>query len=178
MAEDNFEVNLPSNILLMTSLGYYSHLQFSNHPPIPFPLFVRSKFCCPYKVITAELNVSELTLQNAPAALCALVSYLSLLPDPSNHGTYTIRTHDLSHYMKLDASALRALNLTESAGSSVRFLEIIRSNLNSIQGTTTRNTSLLGLLNKCKTAQGTRLLGSWLRQPLIHLHEIRRPFLM
>lgn len=45
--------------------------------------------------------------------------------------------------------------------------------LNHIKGPTTRNTTLLGLLNKCKTSQGTRLLGTWLKQPLVNLHEIR-----
>lgn len=59
--------------------------------------------------------------------------------------------------MRLDASALRALNLTEAPGNV---------------GVTTRNTTLLGLLNKCKTAQGTRLLGTWLKQPLVNIHEI------
>lgn len=28
-------------------------------------------------------------------------------------------------------------------------------------------------MNKCKTGQGTRLLGIWLKQPLISMHEIR-----
>lgn len=55
----------------------------------------------------------------APSSLAALATYLSLLSDPSNHGAYTIRTHDLSQYMKLDASALRALNLTEAPGNAV-----------------------------------------------------------
>lgn len=32
--------------------------------------------------------------------------------------------------------------------------------------------SLFGLLNRCKTAQGQRLLGMWLKQPLVNLHEI------
>lgn len=35
-----------------------------------------------------------------------------------------------------------------------------------------QNTTLFGLLNKCKTSQGARLLGTWLKQPLINLHEI------
>lgn len=39
--------------------------------------------------------------------------------------------------------------------------------------TSGKNTTLHGLLNKCKTAQGTRLLGGWLKQPLVNLHEIR-----
>ncbi|RDB16061.1 DNA mismatch repair protein msh-2 [Hypsizygus marmoreus] len=107
----------------------------------------------------ATMTIPELSLPTAPSALSALLSYLSLLSDPSNHGSYTLRTHDLSQYMKLDASALRALNLTEAPGNA---------------GTTTRNTTLLGLLNKCKTAQGTRLLGTWLKQPLVNLHEIRK----
>ncbi|GLB39260.1 putative component of the post-replicative DNA mismatch repair system (MMR) [Lyophyllum shimeji] len=107
----------------------------------------------------ATVTIPELSLPTAPSALSALISYLSLTSDPSNHGSYSLRTHDLSQYMKLDASALRALNLTEAPGNA---------------GTTTRNTTLLGLLNKCKTAQGTRLLGTWLKQPLVNLHEIRK----
>ncbi|KAF8656520.1 hypothetical protein AX16_002484 [Volvariella volvacea WC 439] len=107
----------------------------------------------------ATIAIPQLSLPFAPAALSALITYLSLLSDPSNHESYTIRTHDLSQYMKLDASALRALNLIEASGNAA---------------TTTRNTTLLGLLNKCKTAQGTRLLGTWLKQPLVNLHEIQK----
>ncbi|PBK98891.1 DNA mismatch repair protein [Armillaria gallica] len=107
----------------------------------------------------ASVSIPQLSLPVAPSALSALIAYLSLLADPTNHEAYSIRTHDLSQYMKLDASALRALNLTEAPGNA---------------GTTTRNTTLLGLLNKCKTAQGTRLLATWLKQPLVNLHEIRR----
>ncbi|KAG9218238.1 hypothetical protein CCMSSC00406_0005919 [Pleurotus cornucopiae] len=103
--------------------------------------------------------IPHLDLPTAPGALNALITYLQLLSDMSNHEAYTLRSHDLTQYMKLDASALRALNLTEAPGNS---------------GTVTRNTTLLGLLNKCKTAQGTRLLGTWLKQPLVNLHEIRK----
>ncbi|KAG1721396.1 DNA mismatch repair protein MutS [Suillus paluster] len=101
--------------------------------------------------------IPELSLPSAPSALAALISYLSLLSDPSNHGAYKLRTHDLARYMRLDASALRALNLIDAPGSA---------------GSINKNATLLGLLNKCKTAQGTRLLGTWLKQPLINLHEI------
>ncbi|KAK1226170.1 MSH2 protein [Marasmius sp. AFHP31] len=107
----------------------------------------------------ASVTIPQLSLPTAPAALSALITYLSLLSDPTNHKGFRIRTHDLSQYMRLDASALRALNLTEAPGNA---------------GTTTRNTTLLGLLNKCKTAQGTRLLATWLKQPLVNLHEIHK----
>ena len=62
---------------------------------------------------------AQLNLPVAPGSLAALVAYLSLLSDPSNHGVYTIRTHDLTQFMRLDASALRALNLTEAGGGVV-----------------------------------------------------------
>ncbi|KAF8067657.1 DNA mismatch repair protein [Lyophyllum atratum] len=123
------------------------------------PRLLQSTSASANSTADATLTIPELSLPTAPSALSALISYLSLTSDPSNHGSYTLRTHDLSQYMKLDASALRALNLTEAPGNA---------------GTTTRNTTLLGLLNKCKTAQGTRLLGTWLKQPLVNLHEIRK----
>ncbi|KAF9239264.1 DNA mismatch repair protein [Melanogaster broomeanus] len=82
----------------------------------------------------------------APSALCALLTYLALPSDPANHGAYKLKAHDLAQYMRLDASA----------------------------GSVNKSSTLLGLLNKCKTAQGTRLLGTWLKQPLVNLHEIRK----
>jgi len=66
-------------------------------------------------------SAAQLALPSAPQALSALITYLSLLGDTSNLGAFTIRTHDLSQFMKLDASALRALNLTEAPGNVVRF---------------------------------------------------------
>lgn len=47
----------------------------------------------------------------SPAALSALIHYLALTSDPTNFGAYTLRTHDLAQYMRLDASAVRALGL-------------------------------------------------------------------
>ncbi|EIN09262.1 DNA mismatch repair protein [Punctularia strigosozonata HHB-11173 SS5] len=108
---------------------------------------------------TTASTSEQLSLPVAPASLNALITYLSLLSDPANHGTWTIRTHDLSQFMKLDASALRALNLVDGPNGET---------------SANKNTTLLGLLNKCKTAQGTRMLASWLKQPLVNLHEIRK----
>jgi len=58
--------------------------------------------------------------------------------------------------MKLDASALKALNLMPGPRDG------------------SKNMSLYGLLNKCKTAVGTRLLAQWLKQPLMSLEEIEK----
>ncbi|CAD6590292.1 MAG: MutS-like protein, partial [Tremellales sp. Tagirdzhanova-0007] len=95
-------------------------------------------------------------LKNAMSALSALLIYLSLLSDIGLHGQFRLHRHDLSQYMKLDASALKALNLMP--------------NPQEIGGN--KNMSLYGLLNRCKTSQGQRLLRRWLKQPLINLHEI------
>ncbi|KAI5817471.1 muts domain V-domain-containing protein [Pyronema omphalodes] len=92
----------------------------------------------------------------AMGAANALIKYLSLMSDESNFGQYHLYQHDLSQYMKLDASAVRALNLMPGPRDG------------------SKNMSLYGLLNKCKTSIGTRLLGQWLKQPLMSLEDIER----
>ncbi|KAJ1650003.1 MSH2 protein [Dispira simplex] len=98
----------------------------------------------------------EYDLSRALGSTAALIRYLALLGDDSNHGHYRLRKYDLSQYMKLDASALRALNLMPHA-----------------QLGTNKTMSVSGLLDKCKTAQGSRLLNQWLKQPLMDLDAIR-----
>ena len=90
------------------------------------------------------------------SALAALLVYLALPSDLSLHTQFRLAKHDLSQYMKLDASALKALNLMP--------------NHQDVGGN--KNMSVYGLLDKCKTSQGKRLLGRWLKQPLVNLHEI------
>jgi DNA mismatch repair protein MSH2 len=92
------------------------------------------------------------------SALAALLIYLSLLSDLSLHGQFRLRKYDLSQFMRLDASALKALSLMP----------------NPLEGGGGRNMSVYGLLDKCKTSQGKRLLGRWLKQPLVNLHEISK----
>lgn len=79
------------------------------------------------------------------------------MSDASNFGQYTLYQHNLSAYMRLDASALRALNLMPTANDGAN-----------------KTMSLFGLLNKCKTALGTRLLAQWLKQPLLDLAAIQK----
>lgn len=90
------------------------------------------------------------------ASMGALIEFLGLLHDESNFGQFRIRTHDLSQYLRLDNSALRALNVFPDAAQ------------------TGKNMSVYGLCNHCRTPQGQRLLGQWLKQPLINIHEIRK----
>jgi DNA mismatch repair protein MSH2 len=100
------------------------------------------------------LPLGELNL--AMGAAAALIKYLGLLQDPSNFGQYQIYQHDLAQYMKLDAAALRALNLMPTARDG------------------SKNMSLYGLLNHCKTPLGSRLLAQWLKQPLMDREDIEK----
>lgn len=100
---------------------------------------------------------AEFDLKTAIKSVSALIAYLSLTEEASNYGQYKLKNHDLSQYMKLDASALRALNLMPEPNAG---------------GGSGKTTSLYGLLNHNKTAQGQRLLNQWLKQPSVNLHEI------
>ncbi|KAI1807454.1 DNA mismatch repair protein msh-2 [Daldinia bambusicola] len=95
-------------------------------------------------------------LKLAMGSAAALIKYLAVLQDPSNFGQYQLYQHDLSHYMKLDAAALKALNLMPGARDGSKTM------------------SLYGLLNHCKTPVGSRLLSQWLKQPLMNKDEIEK----
>ncbi|KAK4686325.1 DNA mismatch repair protein MSH2, partial [Tremellales sp. Uapishka_1] len=106
----------------------------------------------------SAVALPEFDLKIAMSSLAALLCYLGLLSDTGLHGQLKLHHHDLSQYMKLDASALKALNLMP----------------NPLELGGNKNMSLFGLLNRCKTSQGQRLLGRWLKQPLVNLHEIEK----
>lgn len=95
-------------------------------------------------------------LKLAMSSAGALIKYLGIMSDVSNLGEYKLYQHDLSQFMKLDSSALKALNLMPGPRD----------------GSKTMN--LYGLLNNCKTPVGSRLLAQWLKQPLMDLEEIEK----
>lgn len=76
-----------------------------------------------------------------PYVLCAAVlGFTEVMADSSNLGHFTLGLHDMGRYMRLDAAAQRALNVMKS-----------RSDANDAF-------SLYGLMNRCKTVMGRRLL--------------------
>lgn len=81
----------------------------------------------------------------------ALIVYLELLENDSKN--FTINKYDLSAYMRLDSSTIKALNV---------FPEFKSTSINSI----------FELLNKSKTPGGSRLLSQWLKQPLTNVDAI------
>ncbi|KAI9894185.1 MAG: MutS-like protein [Vezdaea aestivalis] len=104
----------------------------------------------------AASGLPHADLKLALGSASALIKYLGILTDTSNFGQYRLHQHDLSQFMKLDASALKALNLMPGPRDGSKTM------------------SLFGLLNQCKTPIGTRLLAQWLKQPLMSLEEIER----
>ncbi|KAL7619588.1 MSH2 protein [Parahypoxylon ruwenzoriense] len=98
----------------------------------------------------------ETDLKLAMGSAAAMIKYLGVLHDPSNFGQYQLYQHDLSQFMKLDAAALKALNLMPGVKDGSKTM------------------SLFGLLNHCRTAAGSRLLSQWLKQPLMNKDEIEK----
>ena len=69
-----------------------------------------------------------------------MLSFTEVMADSGNLGHFTLGLHDMGRYMRLDAAAQRALNVMKS-----------RSDANDAF-------SLYGLMNRCKTVMGKRLL--------------------
>lgn len=103
-----------------------------------------------------EHHLPKLEKKAAMGALASLIKYLELLRDASGHGHFKLKSFDLAQFMKLDKSAVDALNLFPTAQDS------------------DKNMSLYGLLNKCRTSAGSRLLSQWIKQPLLEEPTLTR----
>lgn len=116
------------------------------------------------------LATSELaSLTTALASSNALILYLGLLGNDSIRGSINVGKYDLEKYMRLDAAAVRALNLFPSGVGSA----VVNTN-----GLSSAPTSIFQLLNHCKTSGGSRLLSQWIKQPLVDVEEISHRHLL
>ena len=113
------------------------------------------------RILTKELDFSNI---DQIEALHCLISDLKLTDDftamnnapnaGDNSMDYEIEIYNLQKYARLDSGALKSLNLMPSVFD------------------TSKNMSLFGLLDQCKTKMGSRKLGQWIRQPLLDYKEI------
>ncbi|XP_060801503.1 DNA mismatch repair protein Msh2 [Amyelois transitella] len=92
----------------------------------------------------------------AMTSLAAAVKYMSLLSDNTNFGRFRINTIQSDCFLHLDAAALSALNVFPELGDNSH----------------SPSRSLFGLLDRCRTQHGKRLLAQWLRQPLRDINLI------
>lgn len=106
---------------------------------------------------TSLLPASRLVLD----AAYVLVQYLQLPSDDANLGVFGVVRHQLLHFVKLDALTVRALNVFPTPAT---------------QSSNPATLLLFGLLNKCKTLPGLRLLLQWLKQPLTDVQHINDRF--
>ncbi|KAL0480561.1 DNA mismatch repair protein Msh2 [Acrasis kona] len=89
-------------------------------------------------------------------AVACLIHYLDMMGDQNNYGYYDLATFDLDQFMKLDSSAVKALNLVPQPTD------------------TNKSMNLFGLLNHCRTGMGSRRLMQWIRQPLLNIELINQ----
>lgn len=105
-------------------------------------------------------SLPEVNLTFAMSATSALIKYLDLTSDEGNLNQFSIDQIKQSRYLKLDSAAIKALNIEPRIDTSC----VLNGNA---------PTSILNLLDKCRTPQGHRLLAQWIRQPLKDLSLIK-----
>lgn len=86
--------------------------------------------------------------------LCQLTS------DEGHINQFRMNQIEQSRYIKLDAAAIKALNIEPHTDT-----------ISNLHGNPVA--SVLTLLDKCRTAQGHRLIAQWVRQPLRDLPLIK-----
>ncbi|XP_014488445.1 PREDICTED: DNA mismatch repair protein Msh2 [Dinoponera quadriceps] len=105
-------------------------------------------------------SLPEVNLNIAMSATSALIKYLDLTSDEGHMNQFVLKQVEQSRYLRLDSAAIKALNIEPRVDSV--------SNLHGNPAA-----SILTLLDKCRTAQGHRLIAQWVRQPLRDLSLIK-----
>ena len=90
--------------------------------------------------------------------------------DAQNHGRCELELFDSGAHVRLDAAALKALNVFPSSGAGGgdrSFGETANGRKGGSGGF-----SLYNLLNRCTSPMGKRVLYRWLKQPLVSVEKI------
>ena len=104
-------------------------------------------------------SLEELDLQDLPLSVRALggaLHYLCITQMTGVERLNKLRVYSDAQYMKLDITARRNLELIETMRNKEK------------------RGSLLGVLDKTRTAMGKRLIRNWIEQPLLHPAHITR----
>lgn len=113
------------------------------------------------ELILASKGINSTDFAISLSCCNALMNYLDLLAADASR--FTIDQYNLTSYMKLDSSTVKALNIFPASSNTGNMAVGKSSNISSI----------FELLNKCRTAAGSRLLSQWLKQPLTNLSLIQ-----
>lgn len=95
-------------------------------------------------------SLPELKMRLAMSSLAAAIKYLDLMSDSCNLGHYKIILMNLNRFVHLDAAAVSALNLLPKPGTAINTPAY-------------KWQSILGVLDRCQTPQGHRLMAQWVK---------------
>ncbi|KAJ6634018.1 DNA mismatch repair protein spellchecker 1, partial [Pseudolycoriella hygida] len=98
-------------------------------------------------------SLPEMSKTVAMSALAAATKYLHLVGDSCNFAMFQIKLLNLNRFVHLDSAAVCALNLFPPPGTP-------------LHSSTYKWQSILGVLDRCRTPQGHRLMAQWIKQPL------------
>ena len=128
--------------------------------------------------VQAHRNVLDLPL--AVQCLHAVMKFADISNDTQNHGRCELELFDSGAHVRLDAAALKALNVFPSSGAGGgdrSFGETANGRKGDSGGF-----SFYNLLNRCTSPMGKRVLYRWLKQPLVSVekiserHDVVEPF--
>uniref|UniRef100_A0A8D8SKE5 DNA mismatch repair protein Msh2 n=1 Tax=Cacopsylla melanoneura TaxID=428564 RepID=A0A8D8SKE5_9HEMI len=100
--------------------------------------------------------IPEMSITTATHCLRSLINYLELMNNEDNMDRFTVHSIDYSMYVHMSSVVMGALHVLPQSGST----------------SAQTYDSLLGILDRCRTPQGHRLLAQWLKQPLKDLDAI------
>ena len=106
-----------------------------------------------------DKTIEEMGFADERAAVCAAGALLKYLTDTQKNALahiVTAKAYDNQRYLALDRVALRNLELTETTRGKAR------------------KGSLLWILDRTRTAMGSRLLRTWIERPLLDQAEIEK----
>lgn len=107
------------------------------------------------KITTHTINTLETEMPHVLGCVECLLQVLKLL-EVSNDISFELCYGSLHTFMRLDSAAADAINLLPKPDHPSQY------------------GSLFGVLNRCRTKLGSRLLHRWLRQPLLDSDEINK----
>lgn len=106
----------------------------------------------------------ETNCKEAMGCLQAVICFLNLTGNSSNFNQYRLKKVNAQRYVRIDNAALYALNILPKPTFNSEGAPVFTQ--------TAKSYSLSGILNRCVTSQGKRLLEQWIKQPQKDLNLI------
>ncbi|XP_063906201.1 DNA mismatch repair protein Msh2 [Zophobas morio] len=113
----------------------------------------------------SSLSFPETKLSDALGCLNAVIKFLNLTGDEQNFNQFKISSVDIHRYVRLDNAALFSLNILPKPGTVAVEDSMLLPNKSKLF-------CLKGILDRCVTNQGRRLLEQWIKQPLKDINLI------